>query len=207
MTAWLCTRNDVRAFLQKSTTDTGQDALIDALIPRASEAVMHFTERELAPATDGATREFTVERSDGELLVDLAPYDLRAVTQVAIDTDTTSPYVLSVDEYRLRPKPAPDGVYQRLELFPFGLSISRVVWRQREVRVTGNWGWPAVPDIAMQATIVTVATWLRNDLSAFSPTLLIDQNASPNASQPFPSSPGQLPPGVRRLLQPLRRMS
>src|SRR4051812_48127601 len=56
--ASLCGIADVRALLQSSSADTGQNALIEHMIPQASEAVSKDCEREFAPAQSGLTRTF-----------------------------------------------------------------------------------------------------------------------------------------------------
>lgn len=199
----LTTLADVKAFLQITTTV--QDAPITALISPASKAIMKWCEREFAPANTVTTRTFVARRANAELLVDVNPYDLQSVSAVSIDSDQTNPYVLSTDEWRLRPKPALDGVYQFVRLFPFGTSTGRVLWRNREVNVTGTWGFPAVPPDVAQAAILTIAIWRRQDVGAFGPSLLVDDQQSATAPI-FPAAPGQIPPGVRKLLMPWKRM-
>lgn len=200
-TADLCTLADVKSFLR--ITDTSSDTVLSSLITPASTEIMKWTEREFAPAST-ATRQFLADRVNDELLVDLAPYDVQSLSAVSIDADQTTPYVLSVDEWRLRPRPNTDGVYQSVKLVPFGLSTGRVLWQDRTVSLTGTWGFPAIPSGVKQATILTVGIWSRQDLGAFGPSLLADTSGGA-APSVFPAAPGQIPPGVKKLLAPWKR--
>jgi hypothetical protein len=102
----------------------------------------------------------------------LHPYFLREVTDVSLDSDGTSPLALIEANWRLRPKPPQDGVYRWLH-FP---SYAAPFDGEREVTVTGDWGFETVPWDVGHWTIVTVATWLRRDVSAFSTTLRLDED-------------------------------
>ena len=141
---------------------TVRDAVVSSAITRASRALTVHCQREFV-ATDGQARTF---RWAGGAL-DLAPYDLRAVTAITVGTDVpASQVVLTTDDWRLRPKPAADGVYQMVELStadPTGNG-----WpTDREVTITGDWGFAAVPVDVEHWTIVTVATWLRQTFAPF----------------------------------------
>jgi hypothetical protein len=161
----LCTLADVRRLLQKKTVDTSQDALIGTLITAASVAIMGKLEREFAPATTGVTRTFEW-RWEGEFL-SLAPYDLRVATAVVVDTDQASPITLSNDEWRYWPQPARDGTYMALRLRPFSAALGRNMWGNRQVQITGNWGFATVhPDVNM-ACAITVVHWLTVNAAAF----------------------------------------
>jgi hypothetical protein len=162
----LVTLADARAFLQKQTPDTAQDGLVQSVITRASAAARRFTEREFAPASNGLMRTFECEITQ-EAYLDLAPFDLRSVSLIQIDTDISA-ITLSTDEYRLAPITAPDGVYTGVRLAPLSLAVGRVMWRNRQVQITGNWGFASVPEDVKHWTLVTVAEWLRKDAAAFS---------------------------------------
>src|SRR6266480_3540477 len=111
----LTTLDAVRSFLQKPTPDTNQDEIISSLITRASEAIMHYCEREFAPTTPSEARTFEY---DGRcLFLDLAPFDLRAVASVKDVTDPNNTVTLETSKYRLWPHPARDGAYQALRLY------------------------------------------------------------------------------------------
>lgn len=192
----LCTLSEVRSFLQKPNTDTGQDAIISSLISRASLAIMRYCDREFAPATTAAVRKF--EWHPNSPFVDLAPYDVRTVTLLRLDSDQSSPTTLTTDEYRLWPRPSRDGTYQALRLRP--TSIVSPSWQfpdVREVEVTGNWGFTAIPEDVKHTALVTVATWLRRDVAAFSQTF--------NLSEDRVERPEFLPSAIARQLDQYKR--
>jgi hypothetical protein len=185
---------NVRAMLQKPGSDVGQDGLIGALITRASVAIMRYTDRQFAPAETAATKVFEYEQGGTSHLLDVAPYDLRAITQVQLDTDESSATTLTTDEYRLFPQPPRDGVYTALRLQPF--SYGRGRWGHRQVSVTGNWGFASVPVDVEDACIKTVALWLRRDASGF----------DAGASEGVWVRPLDLPSAVMAALDRYRRM-
>lgn len=192
----LCTLSEVRSFLQKQSTDTGQDAIISSLITRASLAIMRYCDREFAPATTAATRKF--EWHPNATFVDLAPYDVRSVTTVRLDSDQTTPTTLTTDEYRLWPRPNRDGTYQALRIRPW--TIVSPSWQfpdVREVEVTGDWGFAAIPEDVKHTALVTVATWLRRDVAAFSQTF--------NLSEDRVERPEFLPSAIARQLDHYKR--
>lgn len=166
----LTTLSAVREFLQKQAVDTEQDDVIASLITRASNLIMRYTEREFAPATTSDTRVFDYE---GRGWLDLAPYDLRSVSSIQIDTDTSSPTTLtSGTDYRLWPRPAVDGTYLALRLDTPGVYSE---WPTRELSITGDWGFASVPSDVAHACIVTVSIWLRRDVAAFAANMNLDE--------------------------------
>lgn len=184
----LCSVADVRSLMQVDAGDVEQDLIIQTLISAASRAISRYCEQEFAPATSSVARtfEFTAE----SLFVDLAPYSLRAVSQVRVDTDLTAT-VVDPQFYRLYPQPAPLGVYTALRLFPFGPSGWQK-WRKRLVEITGDWGFASVPEDVSLAAQITVMTWLRRDVSAFSTVFNIDEGRL--------ERPEALPSAVRGML-------
>lgn len=190
----LTSLSDVRLFLQKPDADTGQDTIISALITRASDAIMRYTQREFAPAASSTARTFL---SDNRGYVSLAPYDVRAVSQIRLDTDTSNPVTLTTDEYRLRPLPAVHGVYTFLLLNPLsGRPNTR--FAERTVEITATWGFATVPEDVEHACILTVVEWLRDDVSAFTTAYEGEDNP--------PNSPvSSIPQDARAVLTPYMR--
>lgn len=186
----LTTRSAVRLFLQKETAKTGQDTLIDALITRASDAIMEYSERQFAPAETAATKVFA--HYGGHSLT-LAPYDLRTVTSITETVGTTSTVLASTD-YVLRPKPARDGVYSWVKL----LGTYRPS-HEREFTIVGNWGYASIPEDVAHWCIVTVATWLRRDAAAFETTYSLAEERL--------ERPEALPAAVRAGLAHYRRIT
>lgn len=158
----LTSTSAVKSFLQKS--DSTQDTIIASLITRASVGIMRYTHRQFAPTESAATKVFAHE---GGHMLDLAPYDLRVLTTLTTATETTSPAVVASTNYGLRPKPARDGVYQRVKLTTNP--------GECEITVVGDWGFATVPEDVAHWCIVTVAMWLRRDVQAFESTFSIDE--------------------------------
>jgi hypothetical protein len=156
----LCSLGDVKLVLQKKETDTLQDPLIEKWIPAASESIMRGTGREFAPASPNLTRVFEWPW-EGQY-VSLAPYDLRNLYEVKVDSDTTvGGMVISEQEYRLWPQPPADGTYLSIRLQPFGAVLDRIVWRNRQVKIRADWGFATIPRDVNHACALTVAYWLR----------------------------------------------
>jgi len=193
----LCSVDDVREFLQKEAERTEQNAIISSLIAAAGPVIGNYCEREFEqPNDDDEALARTFEYRGGGYL-SLAPFDLRAVEGVRIDVDEESPTVLTTEEWRL-PAPTQHGTITYLRLAPY-LVHSRSRWQERLVEVTGHWGFESVPPEVKQAAIVTVAIWLRRDVSAFSQTFNLDEA--------HVERPEALPSAVTRMLYPFKRQS
>ena len=194
----LCSVAEVREFLQKPQGDQEQDAILGALITRASVAIMRECEREFAPTSTALARKFEIGPDWASTILSLAPYDLRAATTVKLDTDLT-PYTLSTSEYRLGPKPNRDGTYTWIRLRPQSNATANWFPDFREVEITGNWGFAAVPDDVKHAAVVTSADWFRRDVAAFSTTFSTDTGDL--------EVPQSLPRGVLPILASYKRHS
>lgn len=175
----LITLDEARGFLQKSDGETGQDEELGSLINSASVEIMHHTNREFAPVGDeDEDRSFLYV---GGKHLDLSPYDVREVSAITLATDLAeaSQVALEPSEWRLRPVPARHGVYQSVRLLTLP-DDTRVVLPEGEttfeVTVGGKWGFAAVPDDVKHWCKVTVATWLRKDVAAFSTTLRLEHD-------------------------------
>lgn len=163
----LTTLAAVRRFLQKNdATNTTQDTVIQELISRASDQINQTIA--FFPAQTAASKTFVWRGGP----LSLWPYFLGTVTSVTLDTETSYTTTATSDNYRLRPKPAREGVYRWLT-FP---SYSVTPGLEREITIVGDWGFTTIPDRVEHWAIVTVATWLRRDVSAFSTTLRLDED-------------------------------
>lgn len=191
----LCTLADVRALMQKKPADVAQDALIATQITRVSLEISRWCEREFAPPVNAAVRTFHIEW--GHELLTLAPYDLRTVTTVQVDTDQASPITLSADEYRLWPRPSRDGTYLGLKLRPLSAAFGRVTYREREVKVTGDWGFATIPVDVTDACAMTVVHRMNVNVAAF---------RSPDDSPEGASPPRRgIPPEALQILAVYKR--
>lgn len=195
----LCTVQDVRDFLQKPSIDVSQDAVIGALITAVSKTITSYCEREFAPVVAATARTFELQLFSWPAFLSFAPYDLQTLTSVVMDPDLEAA-TLSTDEYRLFPVPQKDGVYTSIRLAPLTFpTIGRVSWATRQVKVTGDWGFPSVPADVKQAAVMTTAIWLRRDVSAFSSTFNLNEDRI--------ERPEALPSAVRALLGSYVRMA
>jgi hypothetical protein len=192
----LTTLNAVRRFLQKSATDTAQDALIEDLITHASDAIMRYCQREFKTTTTGSTARSFEYRGGGFL--DLSPFDARTITQIRLDTDEATPTTLQTDEWRAYPVHKPHGVYSAVRLDP-GIAFSRSRWEYRVCEVTGTWGFAAVPNDVVQATIITVSNWLKLEATAYESVLSTDEQSL--------DRPAGIPSKAQMLVKPFVRSS
>lgn len=166
--------SNVRAFLQKQETDMAQDPVISSLITQASAAITRFTERQFTEE-DAAEHVFEVDQPLGTL-VSFAPYELRSLTSIELDTDTEDAFALVADEFKLWPKPNPDGTFLGARLNPYRqVGTASFRWgSRRELTVKGDWGMEKVPDDVVNWTNVTVAIWMRRDVAGFETGMNID---------------------------------
>lgn len=158
-TAWLCEIADVRIAMETETVDVALDAVIGQMIPVASELIMQETQRELAPATTSATRDFRVSGSN---VVDLAPYDLRSATTVTLDPAGAAQVLVANQDYALMPIGGGKwSVFTDVKLAT-GLAVTTATGLDVvTLRVAGAWGFASVPPIAKEACVFTVRSWLR----------------------------------------------
>ncbi len=159
----------VRAFLQKPDGDTNQDAVIGLLITAASREIRRVFEREFSDPQNDLTRNFRVHVD--EPFLSLAPYDLRDLTTLTLDPHGTPVPLTRYTDFDLLPTPNPDGVFTSVRFYAQLRSGSLPV---RHVAITGDWGFAAVPAEVTHWANVTVAEWLRRDVSAFSSVFNID---------------------------------
>lgn len=184
----------VREHLQISDAgDTDSDALIGSLISVASDAITNYTQRRFQPAETAAAKSFAY---DGRGVVHVAPFVLRSVSQVRIDTDEDSPTTLDSDEYALRPLGTIDGVFTRVHLFGFTVvrSDAHAYPQERVVEITGDWGYSSVPEPVERACILTVSAMLARTSARGQ---FMDSEVSPGSG---PSLPGM----AKSLLEPYR---
>lgn len=190
----LISLEEARGFLQKREREDKQDEEIIRLINAASEEIIDWTKREFAPSgTELETRAFDY---DGGRHIDLYPFDVREVTGVVVGADLDQPLELAPSDWRPRPLSSRHGVHQLLRLKDSARAKARRLG-ECEVEVTGTWGFAAVPENVQHWCKVTVATWLRKDVSAFSTTLRLEQDRL--------ERPDALPTAVVRGLQKYRR--
>lgn len=161
----LCTLAQVRAARGTTASDTTQDTLVQDFITDASVLIMSDYGQEFAPANTTATRKFLLH--GGEDLVNLWPYSLQSATTVVLDSDLATTITLATTDYKLRPTPPRDGIYDTLDLLGYSGISSAANPPDREVSITGTWGYPTVPLEAKRACITTVVHWLNVNTATF----------------------------------------
>jgi|GEM_PF-2383858 len=203
----LCSRSDVRLALEMPTADTSRDSLIDALISIYSAAIKNEVNREFAPTTGSVgtptTRRFRLEL--GQYRMDLEPYDLQTLSSVTLHPESTAPLTMTVtDQFQLQPVTKPDGVWTSIQfsnlLTGMFTSPTAVRFGYALVDVAGVWGFAAVPEAVKQATVLTVTSAMRRDISAFG----MDIDEAVQLATERASNYG-IPPAARRLLNSYRR--
>jgi hypothetical protein len=198
----LCTLADVKLAVGIPTLTTTSDTLINALIPEVTRAFKSRFQREFAPPSGNPlTRRFRV---DGNI-VDLAPYDLQAVSGagVVLDPAGTPTTLVVLTDYKLKPEPTMSGTYYKLHL-----AQSRYLWSQTvmdygyaEVDITGTWGFASVPVDVNRAAALTVGAWMDRGSDVIAQ---MDNNVRPDGST-FASS-WAIPTAAYRLMQPYIRV-
>ena len=151
----LTTLANTRLLLQKSAGDTAQDPLLERLITQASVLLPNELGRQFLPET-GATHTFNYT---GGGWVNVAPYDLRAITAISYNSDGTSPVALTSTGWRLRGQTG-GGTYR--DVFLVDYTRDRLSsYESLTVSITGDWGFAAIPPDVQRGVEVTVKTWLR----------------------------------------------
>lgn len=196
----LCTLFDVRLAMEFPEDDIRRDELMLTYISTASDAIMREYEREFAPPSTAVTRTF--RWNFGRNVIDLAPWDLRSVTAVSVDTTNVSPTV--VTDYQLLPVSSRDGLFSTLVLSPYvwPSANSSYLYGYSTVAITGNWGFAAIPSVVRQACVLTVQAWMSRSMGnvAPGPEILGINPLSPDLPANY-----SIPAAARRLLQSFRR--
>jgi len=141
--------------------DSVDDAVLAAVLDQASRDIDNYCGRVFNQSTAATARYYTAQRA-GELLI----ADCVSLSAVATDADGDRTYedTWAATDYDLLPENAaaesepepyttiavaPDGDYA----FPVGV--------RKGVKLTGVWGWPAVPGAVKQACLLRAA-WIFN---------------------------------------------
>jgi hypothetical protein len=155
-------------------SDVTYDAQLNTLLPAVSLAIRNFTGRNFEVGGPTEQRSFEYDGS-GFLDID----DATAITAVSLSfpSSPTTPDMLLDGTYQWRAAPYNGPVYHYLIMsqLPYGLSTEmgfmynldvvgregRLMVRPPVVKVTGTWGWPAIP-----ADVKLAAEWTLEDWGA-----------------------------------------
>ena len=144
-----CTLADVKAALR--ITDAVDDSLLEMAVESASRLIDGYAYRYFYNAGT-ATRDFVAEDSYLTIIDDLI-----SISELKTTDEIGSDYVTwSADDYQLRPV---NGKIDGLSV-PYTSILStddllfNIKGQQALVRVTGVWGWAAVPIAIKQACVI-----------------------------------------------------
>jgi hypothetical protein len=184
--------------------DTSYDTVAPPLITAASSLLNEYLQRQVTPQE---TTNHTFDFGPGEYVVDLAPWDLRSATEVRLHPEATDggQVLVSGTDYVLGPVELERdaAVYEEVRLSYFLVPVSDRLWRfgAMQLKVTGDWGFAAVPDGLKQACTAAVRSWLRRDY----PTSGYAMDAPRDVQPTTPQSTADLPLAAVRLANAWRR--
>jgi hypothetical protein len=164
------TRAELAAYVR--ITDSLDDTQLDLAIAAASRAVDRCTHRQFGSAVTsriytpryGAELRFATPRlgaeiwsyyglpSSGVTVVDTD--DLISVSAVAVDTAGDGGFATSMTAFTLRPVNALADGFPYTQVAAAASSTVAMPLTADSVRVTGTFGWSAVPDAVKQATLM-----------------------------------------------------
>lgn len=197
---------EARRYVYRDENDSSRDEILIDAINDVSESIADHLRREITPQVASAARKFDYF---GTGFLDLAPYDLRTVSEVKLYTDrpAASQVVLTTTNYRLWPTGgARGGTYlglllpaPALEEFDYGFG-----W---EVTVTGAWGMAADPSTVPGALKLACKQWVENIVKnpgSWASHAMSGYTVTPE--QDFARRAG-MPPSVLHRLEPWRRQT
>lgn len=165
-----CTSDELKAYARIPLADTDDDVQVGFAVEAASRAVDHFTSRQFGLTGSAVARTYTWagECLDGRRALPIDDVQTTTGLAVALDFDGDGTFEESVTygtDFDLWPyNAAADGKPWTHLVMRAGVSLP---CRARGIRVTGNWGWMAVPDTIKQATLMQANRLLKRRDAAF----------------------------------------
>jgi hypothetical protein len=155
---------EVKAALRIPTADTVDDTLLEIAIESASRAIDSYTSRHFYSA--GTASRIFVADSNHYLVID----DASSITEVATadDLDANFNTVWDASDYQKEPL---NNVMAGMTGWPTTAiravddKVFPVNGQEALVRVTGVWGWSAIPFAVKKATILQAAYFFKRDES------------------------------------------
>jgi hypothetical protein len=142
----------IKAHLGIEASDTSRDTLLNAALAAASRGIDRDTGRRFWLDADPVARMFrlsgrTVCDEDGErLLVD----DIGNITGLVVETGSGGSWT-AVTDYEATPY---NALLDGRPITALLRTLGTWGYGTQRVRVTARWGWPAVPDEVVQATLI-----------------------------------------------------
>lgn len=191
----LCTVEDVKDDLGDDLAIANLDNAIIRRINAASDLIADRAGREFVGPAAAETRRFDLASHRRLATRELRLGDVQDVTAVVLeDEDGDVVQALASGEWTLLPRVRrrPWEPYTRLRFHDsVGLSDSLVA------AVTGTWGFPAIPEAIVQATITQVELWLHREVRYFSETFSNEEGR--------PSRPRELDSAIAAVADTFRR--
>lgn len=158
------TLNELKARLSIPVSDTADDGILEAVIEAASRAIDKFCNRYFFSTAPGQVRYFTPA---SEVLTFLE--DCQAVTAVATDRnlDRTWSNIIPAADYELGPLNNPSMSFPYTELRMKPLAGESFDLGMEMVKVTGTYGFSAVPDAVNEACLITAARYFKRKDAPF----------------------------------------
>lgn len=134
-------------------TDTDRDEDLTLALRAASRSIDNYTGRRFYLDTTATARFFTrrhtvYSRSEGwRLMVD----DIGATTSLAVAVGNEDGGYTAVTGFTNDP---PNALVEHEPLTAFLKNTAWIVRNMDRAKVTARWGWPAVPDVVEQATLI-----------------------------------------------------
>lgn len=156
-----CTLADLKAYLGITDIQSADTTNLEDAIQAASRWVDSYCRR--PPASFAVPTAATVRYFQATDAFYVTIDDLANTTDLAIEIDVagdgTYEYALATTDYQLLPEnAADDGVpfdsIAAVGGYTFPPHYVGTLARRGRVKVTGRWGWPAVPDVVKYATLI-----------------------------------------------------
>jgi hypothetical protein len=197
----LLTLQEARRFVYRDENDGSRDDILTDAVNDVSDSIWDHCEREFKDTTASPGPDARIFAMNAAGWIDLAPYDLRAVTSVKLytDLDVGSQQTLTSEEYRLQPAgKALGGTYLTIQaLTPANVELwPGFGW---QATVTGSWGMAAVPGPVKLACKEWVSNICQNP-AAFASAAMGGYAVSPEIDF-SPSARAGMPPAVRYRLK------
>jgi Phage gp6-like head-tail connector protein len=153
------TRSQLKVYLGIDTDNTNEDTVLDSVLTAASRGIDNYCGRyfyadAVVSARIYSPRKRAMRRAEGEdLLIDDVSTTTGLIVATGVANGSTWTAITNYETYpenaiaRGRPITA---ILRLLSSWGLGGPTARV-------QVTAKWGWPAIPDVVYQATLIQAA--------------------------------------------------
>jgi hypothetical protein len=147
----------VKAQLGIPLADTGRDAQLTAVLDAVEESIDQATDRSFTAATGTATAQvyhpsMVATTDEGDLLMTA---DIGSATGLAVAVGANGTFTTVTDSLELQPLGTLTDGWPATSILRLGGRYSTSPGIR--IRVTADWGWPAVPSVVTQAVLIQAA--------------------------------------------------